>query len=92
MEGQRSRSQARRGAVGTEAMTRSVSERQTKASIPGPRGVCKCPLDSHNCRILTIVQGWENLMVRCPVSNCGKQKKGVTDVSKLALPSVMSGD
>lgn len=42
VKGQQSRSQARTRTVGTEPMT-SVSEGQTKASIPGHTGVCKCP-------------------------------------------------
>lgn len=55
VKGQQSRSQARTRIVGTEPMT-SVSEGQTKASIPGHTGVCKYPLNLHNCRILTITK------------------------------------
>lgn len=73
VEGQQSGSQARAGTVGTE-FTTSVSEGQTKASIPGHIGVCKCSLDLHNCRILTIMQWRENFVIRCPVINCGNSK------------------
>lgn len=55
VESQQSGSQARTGTVGTET---SVSEGQTKASIPGHIDACKCPLDLHNCGILTIIQ-WQ---------------------------------
>lgn len=72
VESQQSGSQARTGTVGTET---SVSEGQTKASIPGHIDACKCPLDLHNCGILTIMQWRENFVVGYPAINCGKLKR-----------------